>query len=107
MATDLLLLRVDEPRRQIVMEGDCDRYRVPSGAITACGPECFYHALDARRSKQLWMVCLMVQFEQGPREVLLSVAATRWRPMTNARRRQAAESLCQRINTLEPPSQRL
>jgi hypothetical protein len=104
MSSDLLLLKIDEPQRLLVMEGDCDRYRIPGGAITTCEPECFYHAMDAHRSKQLWMVRLMVQFEEGPREMLFCADATQWRPMTNARRLEKAKNLCEQINALKPIS---
>jgi hypothetical protein len=47
------------------------------------------------------MVRLIVQVEDGLRELLLSVGNTRWTPpMTNARRRRMAEEMCQRIGGL-------
>src|SRR5262249_56557776 len=100
MASDLLLLKLDERRRLLLMEGDCDRYRIPAGAISVCEPQCFFHPLDAQHQNQLWMVRLVVCVEQGLQELLLSVCATGWSPITNARRRSIAEAMCQRIHRL-------
>jgi hypothetical protein len=100
MSSDLLLLKRDKNRRQLLMEGDADRYRIPAGAISVCEPQCFYHPLDQQRRNQLWMVRLMIRAPQGWQELLLSVGHTRWSPMTNARRRRIAEDTCRRITEL-------
>jgi hypothetical protein len=100
MSSDLLLLKVDKNRRQLLMEGDADRYRIPAGAISVCEPQCFYHPLDQQRRNQLWMVRLMIRVKQGCQELLLSVNHTHWNPMTSARRRQIAEDTCRRIAEL-------
>jgi hypothetical protein len=100
MASDVLLLKVDKNRQQLLMEGDTDRYRIPAGAISVCEPQCFYHPLDQQRRNQLWMVRLMIRVKQGWQELLLSISHTRWSPMTNARRRQIAEDICRRIAEL-------
>jgi hypothetical protein len=100
MSSDLMLLKIDEPGRQLVMEGDSDRYRIPAESITVCEPQCFFHPIDINHANQLWMVRLVVAVEQGSRELLLSVGHTRWTPMTNDRRHRAAEEMCQRIDGL-------
>lgn len=98
MSSDLLLLKIDDRGGRLVMEGDSDRYRIPAGAISICEPQCFFHPIDTQHQNQLWMVRLVVRVEDGSRELLLSVGATRWSPVTNARRRQMAEAMCLRIN---------
>lgn len=100
MSSDLLLMRIDERGRCLLMEGDCDRYRIPAGAIAVCEPQCFFHPIDAQHRNELWMVRLMIHVEEGLRELLLSCDTTRYTPMTNARRRRTAENLCGRINAL-------
>ncbi len=101
MSSDLLLLKVDERRRSLVMEGDCDRYRIPAEAIAVCEPECLFPPNDWQdRATELWMARLVVRVEEGLRELLLSVDMTRWSPRNNARRRRTVESLCLRINGL-------
>jgi hypothetical protein len=100
MSSDLLLMRIDERGRRLVMEGDCDRYRIPGGAIAACEPQCFFHPIDAQHRNELWMIRLMIRVEGGLRELLLSYDTTQYTPKTNARRRRTAEDLCGRINAL-------
>src|SRR5438552_3178653 len=67
MASDVLLLRLDERRRQVILEGDSDRYRIPAGAISLCEPQCFFHPIDVQRQNELWMVRLMVRVPEGMR----------------------------------------
>ncbi len=100
MASDVLLLKVDKKGRQLIMEGDSDRYRIPAGAISVCEPQCFFHPIDVKHDKQLWMVRLMIRVEQSWQELLLSVNATRWDPTTNARRKERAEDMCRQIEEL-------
>lgn len=100
MSSDLLLLKLDEKRREILMEGDSDRYHIPAGAISVCEAQCFYHPMDANQQNELWMVRLVVQVEEGLRELLLSVGHTRWGLINNTRRRQTAEEMCLRIQEL-------
>jgi hypothetical protein len=100
MASDLLLLKLDEHGRQLVMEGDSDRYRIPAGAISVREPRCFFHPADPQQRHELWTVRLVVRVEQGLREYLLSVNHTGWSPVTNARRHRAAEEMCLRVNRL-------
>ena len=90
----------DERKRELLLEGDSDRYRIPAGAVSVCEPQCFFHPIDHHHQNELWMVRLMIQVEQGLQELLLSVGNTSWSPMTNARRRQLAEGMCSRINAL-------
>lgn len=100
MSTDLLLLKLDEPGRRLVMEGDSDRYRIPAGAISVCEPQCFFHPIDTQHRNHLWMVRLLVHVDNDLRELLLAVDHVRWTPLTNTGRRRAAEGLCERINAL-------
>lgn len=97
MASDLLLLKFDGKERRLVLEGDCDRYTIPRGAISVCEPECFYHPVDHQQRTQIWVMRLVVRFESDMRELLLSANRTQWKPMTNARREKFAGELCRRI----------
>jgi hypothetical protein len=101
MSSDLLLMKIDEARRHLVLEGDIDRYQIPVGAIAECVPECFFHPMDAQHRKQLWTVRLMVRFERGAREMLLGIHPTDWWPHTNSTRRTVACATCQRIQRLK------
>lgn len=101
MSSDLLLLRIDPKKREILLEGDCDRYRIPAEAITECKPQCFFHPIDQQRQNELWMIRLMIQTETGARELLLCADHTDFRPRKNDGRRKVAEDLCQRILALK------
>jgi hypothetical protein len=100
MSSDLLFLKIDRPRRQILLEGDADRYRIPAGAVLACEPQMFFHPMDAQRRNELWKVRLLVRVEQGELELLLSTGTTRFTPTTNEVRHQRAEDLCRQIRDL-------
>ena len=103
MSSDLLLMRIDERRREILLEGDLDRYRIPAEAIVDCAPECFFHPVDLHRN-ELWMLRLVIFFDAGKRELLLSIPHTSWRPHTNASRRTMVRAACRAINALRPPA---
>jgi hypothetical protein len=107
MSTDLLLMRIDAQRRQVLLEGDCDRYRIPAGAIAACEPQCFFHPIDTQHQNELWMVRLMVDVAEGRRELLLSVSHTAWRPQTNTSRQRIAQETCQKVKALRDSSLKL
>jgi len=99
MSTDLLFLKLD-PEQGLLMEGDTDRYLIPPGAIRVSEAECFFHPMDGNRTNELWMVRLLVEFPEGPRELLLSIAGTSYRPYTNAVRRTRAAEMATQIGML-------
>jgi hypothetical protein len=102
---DLLLMRIDQERRQVLLEGDYNRYRIPAGAIAQCGPECFFHVADIRHRNELWMVRLLVAADGRLHELLLSIVHLDWRPHTNDYRKTIAEEVCQRITGLRGVSE--
>lgn len=100
-ASDLLLLKLDKRRRQLLMEGDLDRYRIPAAAIADCEPQCFFNPYDREGSSEHWMVRLVIQTERGRRELLLSVHLNHWRSMNTAwHRREMVENTCRQIAKL-------
>jgi hypothetical protein len=107
MASDLLLLKLDRQKKQLLIEGDCDRYRIPAGSILLCEPQCFFAPIDTRQRIQLWMVRLLVCTGDGPREILFNADHTTWRPVTNHRRQLRAEEICARIRELSQDRQGL
>ena len=77
MSSDLLLLKVDERRRSLVMEGDCDRYRIPAEAIAVCEPECLFPPNDWQdRATELWMAVASLLLILG---LVGAAVARRWR----------------------------
>ena len=100
LASDSLLVRIDAQRREVLLEGDSDRYRIPAGAIIACEPESFFHPADTGHKNKLWMVRLMIHAPDATCELLLWVAQKGWWPRTNASRRRLADEMCEKINSL-------
>jgi hypothetical protein len=100
MASDLLLLKLDKQKKQIVMEGDSNRYRIPAGAILLCEPQCFFAPGDTHQRIQIWMLRLIVNTGLEQKEILFNVDHTTWRPVTNRRRQKQAEGMCARIREL-------
>ena len=94
---DIGLLAIDEKRRELRIEGDKRRYRIPSDSIVACEPECMHHPLDKRLQNQYWYVRLLVRAEGAERELMFAPIFKDWRPRTNENRRLVAEQLCRRI----------
>ncbi len=102
MASDLLLMKIDNARKQLRLEGDCDRYVIPFASILNCQPLCFFHPIDAQHTQQLWMVRLLLQLEAGEQEILLCLVQTDFSPQSNRRRATNATEFCERINALRP-----
>lgn len=101
---DVGLLAIDEKWRELRIEGDKRRYRVPLEAVVLCQPECFHHPLDKKLLNQYWYVRLVVRLEAGERELLFAPTFDDWRPRTNENRKDLARRLCKRI---EKVSQRV
>ena len=65
IASDLLLLKIDACGSRLLMEGDCDRYSIPAGAIYSCEPQCFFHPFDPQQRQPLWMVRMKIHVVEG------------------------------------------
>lgn len=102
MASDLLLLKIDEARKQLRLEGDSDRHVIPFASILNCHPLCFFHPIDTQHTQQLWMVRLLVQREASEEELLLCLVQTNFSPQSNRRREQNVTEFCAQINALRP-----
>jgi hypothetical protein len=96
-ASDLLLLKIDAARRQVLLEGDSDRYRIPADAIARCDLRPFT-ILDP--AKEFWVLRLVVHFENEKRELLLNPGHTAWTPSTNASRQRVAAKLRREIEAM-------
>jgi len=96
-ASDLLLLKIDAARRQVLLEGDSDRYRIPADAIARCDIRPFT-IIDP--AKQFWTVRLVVHFADEKRELLLNPSHANWKPSTNASRQDVARKLRDEIEAM-------
>lgn len=106
LATDLFLMRLDPHKRELLLEGDCNRYRIPAGAILECGPECFYLPFESQHRIRIWIVRLVIRAHDGDRELLLSISQEGWKPRTNETRQRVAEKTCREILSLGNPELR-
>ncbi len=102
MSSDLLLMKIDNKRSEIRMEGDVDQYVIPAAAISDCQAVCMYHPIDAQRTNQLWMVRLLIQRDAGEQELLVSVGHIDFSPQTNRKREKIARETCAQVNELLP-----
>ena len=98
-ASDVGLLKIDRDRRTIYIEGDHHRYTIPAASLLDCEAECFYHPLD--KATQHWLIRLVVQTENEPREILFGLShVSLGQPRWNTRRQQLAELVVQRLLAL-------
>jgi hypothetical protein len=96
-ASDLLLLKIDAARREVLLEGDSDRYRIPADAIARCDVRPFT-IIDP--NKEFWCLRLVVHFEDEKRELLLNPSHANWLPSSNASRQRAARNLRDEIEAM-------
>jgi hypothetical protein len=96
-ASDLLLLKIDAARRQVLLEGDSDRYRIPADAIARCDVRPFT-IIDP--AKEFWILRLVVHFQNEKRELLLNPSHANWKPSSNASRQHVARKLRDEIEAM-------
>lgn len=60
-AREIGYLRVDESKRQILFEGDRERWRIPAAAITSCGVEFFVEGQGTHAAMKIFYVVLRVR----------------------------------------------
>jgi hypothetical protein len=64
-ATDLGYLRIDEKRREILFEGDKERYRIPAAALIDCRVAGFLPPVSQSRFDELYMVVIVAEGPHG------------------------------------------
>ena len=96
-ASDLLLLKIDTARREVLLEGDSDRYRIPVDALARCDVRPFT-IIDP--NKEFWCLRLVVHFEEEKRELLLNPSHANWLPSSNASRQRVAAKLRREIEAM-------
>ena len=99
-ASDVGLLWIDAGRRQLLFEGDRQRYRIPAGSIVSCEIEQFTAPGDAQQRSIFYMTCIRAQTEAGLWETLVSHRHIWLGRRTNAVRRKLAEELREKIHAI-------
>jgi hypothetical protein len=64
-ATDVGFLRIDPNRREIVFEGDRQRYRIPAGSIVSCQIESFSPPGDAQQRTLFYLTVIRANTKGG------------------------------------------
>ena len=100
-ATDIGFLRVDDERRQLIFEGDSERYRIPGDAITSCKVE-YYTAGTGNSATHYFMVVVGANTSAGPWETWFWQRHPDLRPYGKNRRAALAQQLAARIQTMMP-----
>jgi hypothetical protein len=64
-ASDVGFLRIDSGRREVVFEGDRQRYRLPAGSIVSCHIESFSPPGDAQQRTQFYLAVVRANTKDG------------------------------------------
>jgi len=99
-ASDVGLLWVDAAGRQVLFEGDRQRYRIPAGSIVSCEIEQFTAPGDAQQRSIFYMTCIRARTEAGLWETLVSHRHIWFGKRTSAVRRKLAEELREKIRSI-------
>ena len=98
-ATDVGFLLLDPRSRQVLFEGDRERWRIPAAAVLHAGAEPATEAQGTLGEVQHHMCILHVSTPGGPRELSFCRRQTEWR-LPKDHRQRSAEDLRQRIVAL-------
>ena len=96
-AADTGLARIDDQRRELLLEGALRRYRIPFEAILGCQVE--EHTLpgDPWGVSRDYIVLLDVATNSGPREVPLECRQVEFQARRAPQRRDQAQAFCRRL----------
>jgi len=98
-ASDVGFLFVDKARREILFEGDKERWRIPAAAVLSCDVDYFVEGQGTHGATKLFYVVLRArrpgQFWEAPIRERSGTGMFR-----SARRKKAAERLCASIQNL-------
>jgi hypothetical protein len=97
-ATDIGFFKIDQSRRELLMEGDAKRYRIPFSSVTACEVEEFCLEGSEWKADLHYVTVLQVETAMGSREIPLATRHLRCRIRHAEQRREEADDLCDRIS---------
>lgn len=86
LTQEVAILHINPYESRILLEGAEHRFWIPSQALLKCGVDFFTKA-----NKQIWVVCLVIQTSDGPREVCLRIGNVDGFWQSNGQRKGAAE----------------
>ncbi|PHR86426.1 MAG: hypothetical protein COA78_37985 [Blastopirellula sp.] len=82
---DIGLLQLNQSKSLVLIESDKERFQIPKGSLFLCEPEVFTHPIDP--STEFWLIRLVVQLPDEPREILIGLSHTDFMPRSNAIRK--------------------
>jgi hypothetical protein len=97
-ATDIGYFKIDQARRELLMEGDAKRYRIPFSSVTSCEVEEFYPEGSDWQADLHYITVLQVETAAGSREIPLSKRHLACRIRNFEARRAEAYDLYDRIS---------
>lgn len=92
-ASDMGFLKVDPRRREILFEGDKERYRIPAEAVESCDVEAFTAPMDQQGTTVYQMAVLRARTPDGLWEAPLSRRHIAAKKRNNAVREEQADEL--------------
>jgi hypothetical protein len=101
-ATDVGFLKVDPYRREILFEGDRERYRVPEGAIIACSVEPIAYGVGTRSRITQYTTVLRAWVSSGEWERPIGQRGDFGRLGANKRHRLAEEMRAKMLSIVPP-----
>jgi len=98
-ATDIGFFKIDHSRRELLLEGDLKRYRIPFDAVANCAVEDYTMGREQWEADRHFVTVVTVETSTGPREIPLSCRHLMFTPRRAPERRAQANDLCSRILT--------
>ena len=99
-AREVGFLRVDRARREILLEGDKERWRIPAAAITHCDVEFFVEGQGSHAATKIFYVVLRArhpdEFWEAPIRERTGTGKFR-----SGRRKKSAQQLCEAIREIQ------
>jgi hypothetical protein len=96
-ATDIGFFAIDQSRRELLLEGDSKRYRIPFESVLACQIEEYALGREQWQADLHFVTVLDVETANGPREIPLAGRHIAFHSRRAAERRTQAHELCDRI----------
>ena len=96
-ASDIGFFAIDQSRRELLLEGDSKRYRIPFEAVAACQIEEYALGREQWEADLHFVTVLTVETANGPREIPLAGRHIAFHSRRAAERRAQAHELCERI----------
>jgi hypothetical protein len=96
-ATDIGFFKIDHSRRELLLEGDLKRYRIPFDAVANCAIEDYTMGREQWEADRHFVTVLTVETSTGPRELPLAGRHLAFTSRRAAERRAQAQEFCGRI----------